>query len=82
MRTLSEALRDEQARATGVFTSVNHPVAGRYETVTAPIRLSAHDMTGGRPAPALNADGAAILAAAGLSPAEIADALDGGEGAP
>ncbi|MFQ5418530.1 MAG: CaiB/BaiF CoA transferase family protein [Myxococcota bacterium] len=79
VRTLSEALRDEQARATGVFTSVDHPVAGRYETVAAPIRLSAHDMPGGRPAPALNADGEAILAAAGLSPAEITDALASGE---
>lgn len=75
VRTLSEALRDEQARATGVFASVDHPVAGTFETVTAPIRLSAHPMPGGRPAPALGADGEAILSEAGLSAEEIEDAL-------
>jgi len=73
VRTLSEALRDEQARTTGVFTRVDHPVAGAYETVTAPVRLSAHATVGARPAPALNADGEAVLAAAGLTPEEIAD---------
>ena len=67
---------DEQARHTGVFTEVDHPVAGRYETVAAPIRLSAHAMPGGRPAPALGADARDVLAEAGLSPDEIAAALD------
>ena len=75
VRTLSEALRDEQARANGVFAAVDHPVAGSFETVTAPIRLSAHPMPGGRPAPALGGDGQAILSAAGLSAQEIEDAL-------
>ena len=73
--TLSEALRDEQARTNGVFASVDHPVAGTFETVTAPIRLSAHPMPGGRPAPALGGDGEAILAEAGLPAQEIEDAL-------
>ena len=76
VRTLSEALRDEQARTTGVFASVDHPVAGRYETVTAPIQLSAHPMPGDRPAPALGSDGRAILLEAGLSDGEIEAALD------
>jgi len=76
VRTLSEALRDEQARVTGVFTEVEHPVAGRYETVSAPIRMSAHAMPGGRPAPSLGGDGADVLAEAGLSPAEIEAALE------
>jgi crotonobetainyl-CoA:carnitine CoA-transferase CaiB-like acyl-CoA transferase len=75
VRTLSEALHDEQARATGVFTSVDHPVAGTYDTVAAPIRLSGHAMPGGRPAPALGADAEAVLANAGLSPEEIREAL-------
>jgi len=75
VRTLSEALQDEQARATGVFTSVDHPVAGTYDTIAAPIRLSAHAMPGGRPAPALSADAESILADAGLSPKEITEAL-------
>lgn len=75
VRTLSEALRDEQARTNGVFATVEHPVAGSYETVTAPVRLSGHDLSGARPAPALGADNQAILAEAGLSADEIAEAL-------
>lgn len=75
VKTLSEALRDEQARANGVFAEVEHPVAGRYETVTAPIRLSGHAMEGAVPAPALGADGRALLREAGLSEAEIEAAL-------
>lgn len=81
VRTLSEALRDEQARAIGAFAPVDHPVAGRYETVAAPIRLSGHPLPGGRPAPALGADGRAILAQAGLSPVEIEEALGSGANA-
>ena len=75
VRTLSEALYDEQARANGVFAPVDHPVAGRYETVTAPIRLSAHPMPGARSAPALGADGEQILAEVGMTAEEIREAL-------
>ena len=75
VKTLPEALRDEQARVTGVFGAVEHPVAGTYDTVTAPVRLSGHAMPG-RPAPALGADGRDVLREAGLSEAEIDAALD------
>jgi crotonobetainyl-CoA:carnitine CoA-transferase CaiB-like acyl-CoA transferase len=75
VKTLSEGLRDEQARATGVFAPVDHPVAGTYDTVTAPIRLSDHALDAPRPAPALGADAHDILAEAGLSDAEIDAAL-------
>jgi crotonobetainyl-CoA:carnitine CoA-transferase CaiB-like acyl-CoA transferase len=78
VRSLSEALHDEQARATGVFAPVEHPVAGRYETVRAPIRLSGHAMPGDRPAPALGADSEAVLREAGLDAREIAEALGSG----
>ena len=76
VRTLSEALGDEQARATGVFAPVDHPTAGRYETVAPPIRLSDHEMSGARPAPALGADSRAILSETGLGPEEIDAALE------
>jgi len=75
VKTLSEGLRDEQARATGVFARVDHPVAGAYDTVTAPIRLSGHATETPRPAPALGADARDVLAEAGLSDAEIDAAL-------
>jgi crotonobetainyl-CoA:carnitine CoA-transferase CaiB-like acyl-CoA transferase len=73
--TLAEAVHDPQARAAGVFTPVDHPSAGRYETVAPPIRLSGHAMRGERPAPALGADGAAVLKEAGLDDDAIAAAL-------
>jgi len=74
VRTVAEALDDPQARATGVFTEVRHPVAGRYETVAPPVKLSAFPMAGERPAPALGHDTDAVLARAGLAPDEIAAA--------
>lgn len=75
VRTVAEALQDPQARAAGVFTEVDHPVAGRYETVAPPVCLSAHAMRGERPAPALGADTEDVLRAAGLGEEEIAAAL-------
>lgn len=79
VRTVAEALEDPQARAIGVFEPVDHPVAGRYETVSPPVRLSAHRMAGDRPAPPLGADTDDVLARAGLRPEEIA-AATGGDG--
>lgn len=73
--TLAEAVHDPQARAAGVFTPVDHPTAGRYETVAPPIRMSDHPMRGERPAPALGADGPAVLREAGLDEDAIAAAF-------
>ncbi len=75
VRTVAEAVDDPQARATGVFTEVDHPVAGRYETVAPPVRLSSHAMRGERPAPPLGADTEDALRDAGLGEEEIAAAL-------
>jgi crotonobetainyl-CoA:carnitine CoA-transferase CaiB-like acyl-CoA transferase len=75
VRTVEEALHDPQARATGVFTDVDHPVAGRYETVAPPVALSGYAMRGERPAPALGADTEAVLRSAGLAEDEIAAVL-------
>lgn len=73
--TLAEAVQDPQARANGVFQTVQHPTAGPFETVAPPVRLSAHEMTGDRPAPALGADSEAILLSVGLSPDEVKSIL-------
>jgi crotonobetainyl-CoA:carnitine CoA-transferase CaiB-like acyl-CoA transferase len=75
VRTLTEALQDEQARATDVFSQVEHPKAGRFESIRPPITLSRHPMTASRPGPDLGADSRAVLAEAGLSAAEIEAAL-------
>jgi len=75
VRTLEEAVRDPQAHASGFFSTVRHPVAGTYETVAPPLRLSSHPMPGDRPAPALGADAATVLREAGLSDTEIRAAM-------
>ena len=75
VRTLAEAVQDPQARAMGMFSPVEHPRVGAYETVAPPLRMSAHPLRGDRPGPELGADGEAVLREAGLSDDEIAAAL-------
>lgn len=38
--SLTEVIRDPQARATGLFVPVEHPVAGRHETLDTPFRIT------------------------------------------
>jgi CoA:oxalate CoA-transferase len=75
VRTLGEAINDPQARAHGMFSKVDHPELGEFDSVGPPMRLSAHPMPANRPAPALGADGATVLREAGLTDDEIALAL-------
>ena len=75
MREMAELLDDPQVRAMGYLAEVDHPTLGRFETVGAPLRMSAHAMPANRPAPALGADARSVLRAAGLRDDEIDDAL-------
>jgi formyl-CoA transferase len=72
MRTLDEAIHDANARATGVFATVEHPQFGRFRTVAPPIRLSAQPMPGTAVAPLLSADTAAVLREAGVDEETVA----------
>lgn len=72
MRRLDEAIRDENAEATGCFATVEHPQFGRFRTVTPPVRLSAHPMPGTATAPLLSADTAAVLREAGVDEETVA----------
>jgi len=75
VRTVAEAIQDPQARAAGMFSQVDHPTAGRFESVAPPVRLSAHPMPGNRPAPALGANNEEILKELGLGADEISAVL-------
>ncbi|HEX3468731.1 MAG TPA: CoA transferase [Candidatus Elarobacter sp.] len=68
-------LDDEHLRATAFFATEEHPTEGTVRTVRRPVRLSTGDAPPLGPAPNLNEHGAAILRDAGLSDAEVADAL-------
>ena len=72
VRTLAEAVRDENAAATGMFASVDHPEYGTFETVAPPFKLSAYAMPGNQPAPLLAVDTAEILEEAGVDGETIA----------
>ena len=72
VRSHAEAGHDATALARGVFPELDHPELGRFRTVGAPLRLSAHAMRYERPAPRLGADTAAVLAEAGVDDETIA----------
>lgn len=72
VRTLAEAVLDENAERNGSFPTVDHPDLGRFRTVAPPFRLSGYAMTGDAPAPALAADTERVLREAGVDDETIA----------
>jgi crotonobetainyl-CoA:carnitine CoA-transferase CaiB-like acyl-CoA transferase len=66
VRTLAEAVTDENAVRNGSFATVEHPEHGTFKTVAPPFRMSGHPMTGSNPAPVLAAHTAEVLAEAGV----------------
>jgi crotonobetainyl-CoA:carnitine CoA-transferase CaiB-like acyl-CoA transferase len=69
--TLDEVIVDEQARAIGAFTSIDHPVEGTFETLAAPFFIANTDIAPRGAAPGLGADSREALTAHGFSPDEI-----------
>ena len=72
VRTLAEAIQDENAERSGMFATVEHPEYGSFKSVAPPFKMSGHAMTGDRPAPLLSADTADVLAEAGVDDETIA----------
>ena len=72
VRTLAEAVTDENAVRNGSFATVEHPEHGTFKTVAPPFRMSGHPMTGSNPAPVLAAHTAVVLAEAGVDDETIA----------
>jgi crotonobetainyl-CoA:carnitine CoA-transferase CaiB-like acyl-CoA transferase len=68
---VDEAIQDPQARTMGYFYEIEHPAAGRFETVAPPFRIEGTPLGARLAASPLNADARAILAEAGLDEGEI-----------
>jgi len=71
VKRVEEAIDDPQSRAMGYFQEIEHPEAGRFETVGPPFRIDGCDLGARRAASALGADARDILREAGLADAEI-----------
>jgi crotonobetainyl-CoA:carnitine CoA-transferase CaiB-like acyl-CoA transferase len=69
---VDEAIHDPQARAMGCFQEVDHPEAGRFETVGPPFRIDGCGLGARRAVSPLGSDATEILREAGFSDDEIA----------
>ncbi len=74
VKRIDEVPNDPSAREHGYFHELEHAEAGRFETITCPIRIDGHDLRRPAAASPLGADTRAVLAEAGLGESEI-DAL-------
>ncbi len=72
VRTLAEAIEDENATRNGSFATVEHPEHGTFKTVAPPFQMSGYAMTGSNPAPGLAEHTAEVLSEAGVDDETIA----------
>lgn len=73
VRNVPEVLASPQATALGSVQELAHASAGGYRLVGPPLRIDHAALRYPRPAPALGADTRAVLAEAGVGPADIDD---------
>ncbi len=73
VNTFAEAAADPQVRANGMVVELDHPGAGPLRVLGTPLRLHATPARHRRPAPALGADGRAVLEELGYDAAAIDD---------
>lgn len=76
--SLPELVDDPQARAIGMFAAVDHPVAGRFETLAAPFTLSASEVAVRGPAPDVGQHTGEVLRRFGVAEERIAALVDAG----
>jgi crotonobetainyl-CoA:carnitine CoA-transferase CaiB-like acyl-CoA transferase len=69
--SLATLIDDPHLRAVGMVREEEHPTEGATIAIGAPNRFSGGNAPPRPPAPRLGADGAAVLAEAGLTPDEI-----------
>jgi crotonobetainyl-CoA:carnitine CoA-transferase CaiB-like acyl-CoA transferase len=70
---LHEVPQDPHALEIGMFPKINHPVHGDYTSVNIPMRFTTADVKPRGPAPLKGEHTEQVLAASGLSEAEIAE---------
>ena len=75
---LPDLIADPQARAMGVFTTVEHPEIGTFETVAAPFTMSESEVAVRGPAPEVGQHTAEVLAEFGLDQDRITQLIDSG----
>lgn len=76
--TLPELMDDPQARAAGVFGEIDHPVAGRFETLAAPFSMDAGDVAVRGPAPEIGEHTRGVLGAVGVGDGRVDELLAAG----
>jgi crotonobetainyl-CoA:carnitine CoA-transferase CaiB-like acyl-CoA transferase len=76
--SLPDLVDDPQARAIGMFADVDHPVAGRFETLAAPFTLSASEISVRGPAPEVGQHTGEILRHLGVDDGRIAELVAAG----
>ncbi len=70
---LPDAFEDTTVRSLGVFTQVDHPQFGPYQTMTAPFRIRGADIKVRGPAPLAGADTLEVLREYGFSDEEMSE---------
>jgi crotonobetainyl-CoA:carnitine CoA-transferase CaiB-like acyl-CoA transferase len=76
--TVADLVEDRQADEIGLFTELDHPVAGPLRTLAAPFTLSATPPTVRGPAPELGADTREVLDEHRIDQSRIEDLIDAG----
>ena len=71
--TVPEVVNDPQPRANGAYSTINHPTAGPFETLSVPFKVHGADIGVRGPAPGEGEHTEEILVAEGFSPDQITE---------
>jgi len=75
---LPDLVDDPQARAIGMFAEIDHPLAGRFETLAAPFALSTSTVAVRGPAPEIGEHTAHVLQEFGVDADRVAALVENG----
>jgi len=76
--TMADMIADPQVREMGWITELEHPTAGKFETLNTPFRLYGSDTGARGPAPGLGDHTFEVLSAAGVSEEEMGKLAEAG----